>query len=177
MSADQAAEYHATQIGQFAAAGADLVTAFTLTSPEEAAGVVLAAAAAGLPSVVGFTVETDGRLPSGPSLAEAVRQVDEATGAAASWFMVNCAHPDHVLLGLQAEPLPRVRAYRPNASRLSHAELDAAETLDDGDPAELAVGVREVRRRLPGLQVIGGCCGTDARHVRAMAGTLGLLAA
>jgi|tagenome__1003787_1003787.scaffolds.fasta_scaffold20933277_2 homocysteine S-methyltransferase len=179
MSSAQAADYHATQVAQLAAAGADLVTAFTLGYVEEAVGVVTAAAACGIPSVVGFTVETDGRLPSGTPLAEAVQQVDEATGAAASWFMVNCAHPEHVLAGLppssgasDAGPLSRIRAYRPNASRLSHAELDAAETLDDGDPAELADGVRRVRRRLPGVQVIGGCCGTDVRHVRAMAQTL-----
>jgi homocysteine S-methyltransferase len=181
MSSAQAADYHATQVAQLAAAGADLVTAFTLGYVEEAVGVVTAAAACGVPSVVGFTVETDGRLPSGTPLAEAVQQVDEATGSASSWFMVNCAHPEHVLAGLppssgasDAGSLARIRAYRPNPSRLSHAELDAAETLDDGDPAELADGVRWVRRRLPGVQVIGGCCGTDVRHVRAMAQTLAL---
>ena len=181
MSSAQAAEYHATQVAQLATAGADLVTAFTLGYPEEAVGVVTAAAAHGVPSVVGFTVETDGRLPSGAPLVDAVQQVDEATGAAASWFMVNCAHPEHVLTGVAAtsppsvgSPLSRIRAYRPNASRLSHAELDVSETLDDGDPTELAEGIRRVRSRLPGVQVIGGCCGTDVRHVRAMARSLDL---
>ena len=178
MSAAQAADYHAIQVAQLAAAGADVVTAFTLGYPEEAVGVVTAAAALDIPSVVGFTVEPDGRLPSGTPLEEAVQQVDEATGAAASWFMVNCAHPEHVLAGLPAGsaaaddgPLSRIRAYRPNASRLSHAALDVVETLDDGDPAELADGVRAVRCRLPAVQVVGGCCGTDVRHVRAMAQT------
>jgi homocysteine S-methyltransferase len=181
MSAVQAADYHATQIGQLAAAGADLVTALTLGYPEEAIGVVMAAAAHDIPCVVGFTVETDGRLPSGTSLLDAVRQVDDATGGAASWFMVNCAHPDHVLAGLAASStapdaavISRIRAYRPNASRRSHAELDVARVLETSAPSDLATGVRRVRRRLPGVQVIGGCCGTNAAHVRAIAQSLDL---
>ncbi|MBI4941464.1 MAG: homocysteine S-methyltransferase family protein [Actinobacteria bacterium] len=175
MSPGDAARYHRVQVGDLAAAGADLVTATTLGDVDEATGFVMAAVEHGVPAVVGFTVETDGRLPSGAPLGEAVEEVDAATDGAAAWFMVNCAHPDHVLPGLPERPeswAARVRAYRPNASRLSHADLDAAGTLDEGDPAELATGVTQVRGRLPGLRAFGGCCGTDVRHVAALAAAL-----
>jgi homocysteine S-methyltransferase len=172
MSTDEAAEYHTPQIAALAAAGVDLVTSFTLSYAEEAAGFAAAAAQVGVACVVGFTVETDGRLPSGAELREGVDQVDDATGAAAAWFMVNCAHPDHVLAGLpeRHEPwLDRIGAYRANASRLSHAELDEATELDDGDPVDFAKGYLALRERLPRLRVLGGCCGTDVRHVEAVA--------
>jgi len=172
MSADQAADYHRQQVGDLADAGADLVTAFTLSYVEEGVGVAAAAAERGIPSVIGFTVETDGRLPSGTTLGDAIQHVDAATGSSAAWFMVNCAHPDHVLPGLPEVEGPwmaRIGAYRANASRMSHAELDEAEVLDDGDPIDLASGYVSLRDRLPGLRVVGGCCGTDLRHVRAAA--------
>jgi homocysteine S-methyltransferase len=170
MVPEQAADYHTAQIAAFAQAGAELVTAYTLTHPGEAAGVVLAARAAGLPVAVSFTVETDGRLPDGSSLGEAVRLTDEL--ASPDYFLVNCAHPTHIERGL-GEPAPwqdRIRGLRPNASTRSHAELDEAEELDDGDPAELATDHQRLAARLPGLEIVGGCCGTDARHVAAMWG-------
>jgi homocysteine S-methyltransferase len=172
MTAEQATDYHAVQVGMLADSGADLVTSFTLTYADEGIGVAAAAAARGIPSVVGFTVETDGRLPSGQPLGEAIDEVDAATGAAPAWFMVNCAHPDHILAGLPDQPQPwaaRVGALRANGSRMSHAELDAAETLDDGDPADLAEGYVRLRDLLPAVRVIGGCCGTDVRHVAEVA--------
>ncbi len=172
MSTDEAADYHRQQVGDLADAGADLVTAFTLSYAEEGVGVAAAAAECGIPSVIGFTVEPDGRLPSGTRLGDAIEQVDAATGSAAAWFMVNCAHPDHVLPGLpdaEGPWLSRIGAYRANASRMTHAELDEAEVLDDGDPIDLAGGYLSLRDRLPGLRVVGGCCGTDVRHVRAAA--------
>jgi homocysteine S-methyltransferase len=172
MSSEQAAAYHGQQIGDLADAGVDLVTSFTFSYVEEGIGVAAAAAERGVPAVVGFTVETDGRLPSGTPLGEAIQQVDEATDSSVAWFMVNCAHPDHIAAGLpgSGEPwLGRVGAVRANASRLSHAELDEAEELDDGNPAELSVGYTDLRSRFPGLRVVGGCCGTDIRHVSAIA--------
>ena len=170
MSADEAARYHRQQVGDLAEAGADLVSAFTLSYVEEGVGVAAAAAEAGIPSVIGFTVETDGRLPSGTSLGEAIEQVDAATGSAPAWFMVNCAHPEHVLAGFPDTSeawMSRIGAFRANASRMSHADLDASEVLDDGDPQELGQGYLSLRDRLPNLRVIGGCCGTDTRHVAA----------
>jgi S-methylmethionine-dependent homocysteine/selenocysteine methylase len=175
---DEAADYHAAQARSAAAAGADQVTALTLTGPGEAIGFVRAVRDAGLPAAVGFTVETDGRLPDGTTLREAIARVDEE--AAPDYYLVNCAHPSHVAPGLlddtDGDPargsawLGRIEGLRPNASRMSHAELDAAPELDEGDPAELAAGVDALRASLPALRVVGGCCGTDSRHVAALWG-------
>ena len=170
MSAEEAQGYHSTQIASFARTEADLVTAMTMTHSGEAVGVARAAAAAGLPSVISFTVETDGRLPSGESLEAAIHAVDDATGAAPAYYMVNCAHPTHVDDALRAGRgwQQRLRGLRANASTRSHAELDAAEDLDAGDPADLGKRYAALRRLMPGLTVLGGCCGTDIRHVEAI---------
>ena len=130
-----------------------------------------AAADAGLPVVISFTVETDGRLPSGQPLREAIEQVDAETDGAAAYFMINCAHPTHFADVLEpgAPELARIRGLRANASTMSHAELDEAEELDEGDPAELAERHRELHARLPAIRVLGGCCGTDRRHLAAIA--------
>ena len=170
MTAEEAEAYHSTQIGTFAETAADLVTAITMTYADEAVGIVRAARAAGLPVVISFTVETDGRLPSGQPLREAIEEVDAHTDAAAAYFMVNCAHPSHFYDVLEpgAAWTDRIRGLRANASRLSHAELDEAEELDTGDPEELANEYVALRERLRWLTVLGGCCGTDHRHVDAM---------
>jgi len=170
MTAAEAEAYHGVQVGTLAAAAADLVTAITMTYAEEAVGVVRAARAAGLPVVISFTVEIDGRLPSGQALREAIEQVDAETDAAPAYFMVNCAHPthfQHVVTDDGAWKL-RIRGLRANASKLSHAELDEAEELDEGNPVELAGEYVALRAQLPRLSVLGGCCGTDHRHVEAM---------
>ncbi len=170
MSADEARTYHALQARAFADSGADLITAITMTYAEEAIGVVEAAHAVGLPVVISFTVETDGRLPSGQELGAAIEAVDAATGAYAAYFMINCAHPTHFRSVLESDApwRRRIRGVRANASTLSHAELDEAEELDRGDPADLAERYRELRNLLPALTVLGGCCGTDHHHVGAI---------
>jgi homocysteine S-methyltransferase len=165
LSADAAREYHSTQIGTFADTAADVVTAMTMTYAEEAIGVTSAAAAAGIPAVISFTVEIDGRLPSGQSLGEAIGQVDAATGSGPSYYMINCAHPTHFDGVLDGEWAGRIRGLRANASTRSHAELDEAPDLDEGDPADLGARYAALRERLPRLNVLGGCCGTDYRHV------------
>ena len=166
---EDAAAYHAPQIEAFAEAGADLVTVLTLTGPAEAVGIVRAARSAGLPVAVSFTVERDGRLPDGTPLAAAVTAVDAE--AAPDYFMVNCAHPSHVAPGLaDGAWRSRVIGLRANASVKSHEELDAATDLDEGDPVELARSLDALRPKLPSLTLVGGCCGTDARHVAAMWG-------
>lgn len=171
MTAVQAAEYHRAQIETFADAGADMVTAITMTNVPEATGIATAAAAVGIPSAISFTVETDGRLPDGTPLLDAIAAVDQATGNAPAYFMVNCAHPEHFGDALDAgnAATSRIRGVRANASRLSHEELDAAEDLDDGNPDELGALYAELRDRLPSINVVGGCCGTDARHIAAIA--------
>lgn len=166
---DEAADYHRAQVEAFAAAGVDVVAAYTITGPEEGIGITRAARRAGVPVLVGFTVETDGRLPDGTPLREAVARVEEAD--APDGFVVNCAHPTHIAPALESGTwLDRIVQVNPNASTLSHAELDAAEELDAGDLSLLATSYDALRSRLPGLSVVGGCCGTDARHVAALWG-------
>lgn len=166
---------HRPQVESLAAAGADMITAITMTSSAEAIGVARAAARAGLPYAISFTVETDGRLPSGESLRAAIDAVDadaaEAGRAPAAYFMLNCAHPSHFadVLDELGERRARLRGLRANASRRSHAELDAATDLDEGDPRELGDDYAKLKASWPSLNVVGGCCGTDHRHVAAMA--------
>jgi S-methylmethionine-dependent homocysteine/selenocysteine methylase len=171
MKPDEAADYHSLQARAFADRGVDMVTAVTMTYAEEAIGFAHAATAAGLPAVVSFTVETDGRLPSGQELGAAIDEVDSVTGGAPSYFMVNCAHPTHFASVLDTdEPwVERVQAIRANASAMSHAELDEAAELDRGDVAGLARHYSGLKDALPGLCVVGGCCGTDHEHVTAIA--------
>jgi S-methylmethionine-dependent homocysteine/selenocysteine methylase len=171
MDGDAAEEYHAVQIAALAAAGVDLVSALTLTNAAEAVGVARAARAYSIPSVISFTVETDGALPDGTPLSAAIAAVDRATDNAPAYYMVNCAHPDHfatVLAGTDPA-LGRVRGVRANASRKSHAELDESATLDDGDPTEFGGQLASLHRRQPHINVLGGCCGTDHRHIEAIA--------
>ena len=170
MSAAEAAVYHSHQISTLCDAGVDLVTGLTMTYAEEAVGIVRAASGAALPVVISFTVETDGRLPSGQPLREAIEEVDDRTSAAPAYYMINCAHPSHFYDVLEPGSAwtERIRGVRANASRLSHAELDEMESLDSGDPEELANEYAALRERMPSLTVLGGCCGTDHTHVEAM---------
>ena len=166
MSVSQAAAYHRPQVRSLADAGADLVSAFTLNYADEATGIVLSAISEDIPVVISFTLETDGRLPSGQSLSAAIEEVDAATSGAAAYFMVNCAHPSHFVHIFDAPgPWERVRGIRANASTMSHEELDNATELDRGDEATLVAGYLEIAERLPHLAVAGGCCGTDLSHL------------
>jgi S-methylmethionine-dependent homocysteine/selenocysteine methylase len=170
MTAAEAEHYHRPQIEALAEGGVDLVGALTLTYAAEAVGIVRAADRAGVPVAVFFTVETDGRLPSGQGLRDAIEQVDAETDGSAAYFGINCAHPSHFAHVLEDDGpwLLRLRAVRANASRKSHAELDAADELDGGNPEELGADYAALRARLPGLSVLGGCCGTNHRHVEAI---------
>lgn len=167
MNVETARAYHRVQIGSVADAGIDLVNACTFNQIEEAAGAVLAAKDCGVPISVSFVVETDGCLDNGTGLEQAIDRVDELTGNAAAYFMVNCAHPDHFSHVLTGHP--RLKGMAVNASRCSHAELDDATELDDGDPQELGAQVAQLVRKFPHISVIGGCCGSDFRHMREMA--------
>jgi len=171
MSAAEAEAYHREAIDVLAGTPADMITAITMNYVEEAIGVARAAARAGLPSCISFTVETDGRLPTGQALGDAVAQVDAETQNGPAYYMINCAHPSHFADALHPEApwVRRVRGLRATASRKSHAELNEATELDIGDPAELAREHAALRRRHPHLNVFGGCCGTDHRHVDAIA--------
>lgn len=170
MTAAEAEDYHGWQVGVFADTDVDLVSALTMNYVEEALGIARAATKAALPCVVSFTVDTDGRLPSGQPLRDAVEQVDRETDGAPAYFMINCAHPTHFAAVLEEDGAwkERIRGLRANASKMSHAELDEAEELDAGNPDELASDYVALREKLPNLTVVGGCCGTDHRHIDAI---------
>jgi homocysteine S-methyltransferase len=178
MALDDAERVHQPQVDALTAAGADVITAITMTTSAEAIGVARAAARAGLPAAISFTVETDGTLPSGESLAQAIDAVEDDAAAAAraapAYYMLNCAHPSHFerVLGSLGERRARLRGLRANASRLSHAELDAATELDAGNPRELGADYLRLRNVWPSLSIVGGCCGTDHTHVAAMSAAL-----
>lgn len=168
MSPDTAAAYHATQAEAFAGSAADMVCAITMTHTAEAIGIVQAAKAVAMPAAISFTVDTDGRLPSGQALGEAIDEVDQATDGYVDYYMINCAHPTHFAHVVEEDGdwTRRIGGLRANASRKSHAELDAATELDTGDPEELGAQYARLLDLLPSLRVLGGCCGTDHRHIR-----------
>jgi homocysteine S-methyltransferase len=167
MSTEESEDYHSEQIEVYSQTEADLVAGFTLCYPEEASGVVRAAKRFNMPVAIAFTVETDGRLPTGVSVKEAIEQVDAETDSGALYFVINCAHPDHFMSVLNDEPwMKRLRGVVANASRCSHAELDNAKELDDGDPNELGVQVGGLRRQFPHFNILGSCCGSNLRHMK-----------
>lgn len=167
MNEVEAKSYHSKQIATLCESQVDLVTAMTMTYVEEAIGISKAAANASVPVVISFTVETDGKLPTGQSLRSAIEQVDSATDSTPVYYMINCAHPQHFasILDEKRDWVKRICGIRANASIKSHAELDEAETLDDGNPKELAYQYQQLKSKLPHLNVLGGCCGTDIRHI------------
>jgi S-methylmethionine-dependent homocysteine/selenocysteine methylase len=171
LTAEQARDYHSEQIGVFADTAVDLVSAFTMNYVDEALGIVRAARDRDLPVVISFTVETDGLLPTGQSLGDAIAEVDDGSDGYTLYYMINCAHPTHFEQRLAGDSAwrKRVRGVRGNASKCSHAELDAAEALDAGNPAEFANDYLRLQELLPDLRVYGGCCGTDLRHVASIA--------
>ena len=171
LTTEEARTYHAPQLESLAGTEADMAHAMTMTYVDEAVGIVEAAAEVKLPIAISFTVETDGALPDGTTLAAAIRGVDDATGGAPAYYGINCAHPTHfaAVLDAGAEWTARLRCIRANASAIRHAELDEAEELDAGNPIELASEYAAMRDRHRGLTVLGGCCGTDTRHVQAIA--------
>jgi S-methylmethionine-dependent homocysteine/selenocysteine methylase len=171
MSVEQAQAYHRDQVKTFARTAADMVCAVTMNYEQEAQGIALAAQEANMPVAISFTVETDGNLPTGQTLKAAIEQVDETTANYPAYYMINCAHPSHFesVLGGDEPWLERIRGVRANASRMSHAELDEAPELDAGDPIEFGCEYVELKSRLPRLSVMGGCCGTDDRHIEQIA--------
>lgn len=167
MTVKEACAYHAYQVQTFADTEADFVSGFTMNYTEEAIGIILACELADVPAMISFTVETDGKMASGETMKEAVEKMDAATGAYASYYMINCAHPTHFDHAIAAGEswLTRIKGLRANSSAKSHAELDESTELDDGNPVELGAQYRALRRKIPGMTVLGGCCGTDIRHV------------
>lgn len=167
MSALEAENYHSEQMETLATTKADLVSAFTIGYADEAIGIVRASQRFNMPVAIAFTVETNGKLPNGMPLGEAIKMVDSATDAAAAYYLINCAHPDHLEGALDDAPwISRLRGIVVNASRCSHAELDNSTTLDDGNPVGLGKQVASICARFPHFTIVGGCCGTDMRHMK-----------
>jgi len=171
MSEEEAEAYHREQIETFAETAADMVCAITMNYAEEAVGITRAAQRAGMPVALSFTVEVDGKLPTGQTLKAAIEKVDEATSRYPSYYMINCAHPTHFehVLAEGGPFVQRIHGLRANASRMSHAELNEAPQLDAGNPRELGLQYAELKRQLEQLNVLGGCCGTDHRHIEQIA--------
>lgn len=167
-SAKLAADYHRPQIAAAKEAGADVLSAYTLGSAAEAIGITLAAQELSIPAIVSFVGETDGKLADGTKLAAVVTQLADTADPLA--IMVNCAHPDHIANGFDGKDWEaKLAGIVANASRQSHEELDNAEVLDDGDPDELSGQLADLKESHPGVRVLGGCCGTDLRHLRKIA--------
>jgi homocysteine S-methyltransferase len=172
MTGDEAMRYHAFQCDLFADTEADMISGFTMTHSGEAIGIARAAAAVEMPVVISFTTETDGRLPSGETMREAIEKTDDATSGAPAYYMINCAHPTHFVDALEKGEawIKRLRGLRANASIRSHAELDNSPDLDAGDPLDLGRRYASLRGALgTRFNIMGGCCGTDHRHVTAIA--------
>ncbi|MCQ1572766.1 homocysteine S-methyltransferase family protein [Neorhizobium galegae] len=165
-----AEDYHAFQAEAFADSEADMISAITMNNVGEAVGIVRASKRAGMPCVVSFTVETDGRLVNGKTLQAAIEETDAATDGYAAYYMVNCAHPSHFEDALvRGEAwVKRIAGIRANASAKSHQELDESTELDIGDPLDLGARYRSLRQNYPAMRVLGGCCGTDHRHLQAI---------
>ncbi|RIW13611.1 homocysteine S-methyltransferase [Algoriphagus lacus] len=170
MDAKEAKSYHAPQIMAFSKFGVDLVSAITMTNVEEAHGIAQAASDANIPCVISFTLETDGKLPSGMPIQEAITLVDHSDSVPPIYYMINCAHPDHfmdkLIRGKEDPWIHRIRGIRANASCKSHEELDNSTELDRGNPADLGLQYREIKEKFPHMTVFGGCCGTDEEHVK-----------
>ena len=175
LSSDAAKNYHSHQIQALAEFGADMITAVTMTYADEAIGIARAAREAGIPVAISFTVETDGKLPDGMSLRDAISVVDVATEGTPVYYMINCAHPSHFehVLESDADWMDRIVGVRANASCKSHAELDEATELDDGNPDEFGKDYARLNRVFRNLRVMGGCCGTDHRHIDEVCKSIG----
>ena len=174
MSVAEAQDFHSFQIDVLANARTDMVSAFTLTNVPEALGIARAAGEADVPCVISFTLETDGNLPSGQKLKDAITEMDANAFTRPAYYMINCAHPDHFAATLEEAPwMKRIRGIVANASRCSHTELDEADELDSGDPVDLGQALSVIRKRFAHIQVLGGCCGTDIRHMAEIAQAVG----
>ena len=169
MNTAEAQLYHSEQIEALSDTSVDLISAITMNYVEEAIGISRAANAVNLPVVISFTVETDGKLPTGMCLKDAIQKVDKSVKVPPLYFMINCAHPTHFLNELlenKNEPwTKRIKGLRANASCKSHAELDEATALDRGIPSELGKEYKRLKDSFSHLNVFGGCCGTDEEHI------------
>ncbi|OQE12762.1 hypothetical protein PENFLA_c063G04031 [Penicillium flavigenum] len=172
VSFGQAREYYGSQIHAFAEEGVDMICIMTVINLDEAtAAVSLAQREYNLPIHVSFIVETDGRLRGGRTLEDAIREVDRLTESYTTYFGVNCAHPRYIIKAVRdmhTDVRSRIGSIRGNSSLKSHDELDNSLVLDRGDISVWVREFNELLNMLPGLKVVGGCCGTDEEHIDAI---------
>ncbi len=171
LSTAAATAFHVTQTVALATAGVDFLFAATLPNVDEALGMAHAMAACRIPYVVSFVLQRDGRLLDGIPLHQAVTMIDEAANPRPLFFMANCVHPRVFEAALASEVSrsgsvhERVIGLQANTSMRSPDELDGRGEVDPGEgPEALANAMLRLRRRF-GTKVLGGCCGTDDRHI------------
>ncbi len=174
ITAESAEDYHAVQLETLKRADVDFACALTFNNVAESVGALRAANQTGVPLFVSLTLDRSGRLKSGPTLAEAIVEIDAQAGEAApELYMINCSHP------LEYEPalenrdwIKRLRGVRPNASKMEKLALCELGHIEEGDPVELASRLRDLSERYPHMDIFGGCCGTGHKHLREIAKTL-----
>ncbi|WP_159590444.1 homocysteine S-methyltransferase family protein [Chelativorans xinjiangense] len=174
ITAESAEAYHAVQLETLKRTQVDFTCAMTFNNIPEAVGAARAAARIGVPLSVALTLDRTHRLKSGPTLGEAIAEIDAQTGLdAPDYYLVNCSHP------LEYEPAlddgawtRRLRGVRPNASKMEKMELCKLNHLEDGHPVELATQLSNLHARYPHMDVFGGCCGTGDKHLREIAKSL-----
>jgi S-methylmethionine-dependent homocysteine/selenocysteine methylase len=168
---DAGETYHRDQARALAEAGVDFLFAPTFPAVSEAIGVARAMASTGIPYAVSFVLAPTGHVLDGTPLADAVEAVDAAVDPRPMHFSLSCIHPTVAARALEAagpDARARVRECKANASRLPTSELVQLDHLEGDDPDPFASAMWELHERF-GTNVLGGCCGTDDRHMRALA--------
>jgi homocysteine S-methyltransferase len=166
-----AARFHSAQVNALANAGPDFLLASTLPAVPEARGMCRAIAACGLPYLVSFVITADCRVLDGTPLEEAIASIDAAISPAPLAYMVNCVHPETLEAALDISRPERLAGFQANTSRRDPRELDGTPELETEPPEVFAQAMLRLHRRF-GLRILGGCCGTDASHIRALAAGL-----
>jgi S-methylmethionine-dependent homocysteine/selenocysteine methylase len=172
VSIDSARAVYRHQIRTLVEEGVEIISLMTVTNLNEAIAVIEVAKEMNIPVAVSFSLESDGKLLSGLSLENAIQTVDEATDGYTTYFGINCVHPTRILQPLEnmdLEVRQRIGLIRGNASLKTHEELDNSDTLDRGHIPTFVSALKKVLVLLPGIKVVGGCCGTDEEHLTAIA--------
>ena len=169
LSSEDAEAFHAWQVERLVGAGVDFLIAETLPETFEALGMARAMEGTGLPYVISFVIDRRGLILDGRPLAEAMDMIDSSTRRAPLGYMVNCAHPDFLCADDQPEAMfSRLLGFLANASALSHDELEAADSVQVDDLDHWGQAMLRLNSRF-GVKVLGGCCGTDGRHLELLA--------
>jgi homocysteine S-methyltransferase len=175
-----AADFHKPQAAMLAESGVDYLMAATLPAVSEARGMAKTLSDLRIPYVISFVIRPDGTLLDGTPLHRAIDQIDSTTEHPPFFYLINCVHPSVFARGLGRETeisksiRKRVLGLQANTSSRSPEELDGLEQLDGSDPDKFAEEMLDLHHQF-GIKVIGGCCGTDHRHIHAIAARFGKL--